>query len=352
MIRLAALIAVLGSAISPALAAPLVDATAPCVNSGRGAVRYVRDPILDAKSLRYCTGVDRWSLDLRDQGAVASAPTRPPARTVPAVDATALFTNDKGMSLATVDETHVRRVLYRCKAPCKTFKFSFSNPATDGMFAFVNAKRTLGAVLYHPDTENGLDSEVIAFDLVAGKQVGRIVAEDVDVLDHGFIVNYVKLSTAPRGSRSASLAAPDRVWKPLGSTDVIALRDEVRGEIVIQETTTGKVRVRIPHRRAQTGCVLRGTRRVAGRDQDLRDRLRRRRRRGPDDRRRGRQRSSRGSRPTVCSGRHAPPGSDARRSQRRMDRDARAAGRPLAQVLRVEFLAVERAPPTPARPRS
>lgn len=248
MRRLVLIAAVLGSAAlaaagpaAPAERPAMVDAPAPCVNSGQGAWRDVRDPILDAKSLRYCTGADCWSLDLAT-GVVSSAPARPPGPPTEAVSITTL-TNDKGMPLATVDETHVE--FCTGKAPCKTFAFSFANPASEGMAVRMNAARTLGAVLYMPDSYKALDPEVIAFDLVAGKQVGRQTAQEIDVLDHGFLVDGDKLYSAawkPIGP----LAAPDSGWKPLGSTDVIALRDETRGELVIQDTTTGKVRARIP----------------------------------------------------------------------------------------------------------
>ncbi len=202
----------------------------PCVNREKVGWRQVRDVVLEAKTLQYCTGDDCWSLELGTNKVVPVA-RRPPAPPAPAVD-----------THATVDETHVEF----CARTCKSFPLAFASPGTS-VIATMNAARTLGAVLHMPDIESGQSPEVIAFDLVKGKQVGRIAAERITPLDHGFLVDRATLYS-PTWRKLGALPAPDEVWIPLGSTDLIALRDDTKGDLVIEDTTTAKIRARIATR--------------------------------------------------------------------------------------------------------
>jgi hypothetical protein len=49
------------------------EAPSPCVNREDTWWRDVRDPILDATSLQYCTGADCWTLDLAANTVAAAA---------------------------------------------------------------------------------------------------------------------------------------------------------------------------------------------------------------------------------------------------------------------------------------
>jgi hypothetical protein len=152
------------------------------------------------------------------------------------------MTDGNGATLGTVDEKHVE--FCPSKGKCKTFKLKFGNPATNGVFVKMNDAHTLGAVLYLPDYENGLSPEVIAFDLVKGKQLAQLAGESIDVLDNGFLVDHETFYSAAF-KKVGKLAAPDRAWIKL-SSKLIALRDAETGEILIQDTTTAKLRSRIP----------------------------------------------------------------------------------------------------------
>jgi hypothetical protein len=52
----------------------------PCVNREATEWRAVRDPILDSRSLQYCTGKDCWSLDLATAAITGAANRAPAAR--------------------------------------------------------------------------------------------------------------------------------------------------------------------------------------------------------------------------------------------------------------------------------
>lgn len=232
-----------------ALADAPKDAAAPCVNRGGALVRQIHDVVLDAKTLAFCTGDDCWTLD-RATNAVAAAPKVTPAPAKPS-DPAGTLSDGKGTLLAVADKKHVEFCPkgVDVKAACKSFKLAIKTPAA-GVDPAMNATGTLGAVVYRggaePDDPNYGPSYVLAFDLVKGKQLGKLKASDVVVLDHGFVVDSATLYSdafRPVGK----LAAHDEVWIKVGpSTDVIALRDEATGEAVLQETRTGKVKARIP----------------------------------------------------------------------------------------------------------
>jgi DNA-binding beta-propeller fold protein YncE len=234
---------------SAALADPPANAPAPCVNRGLALVRPIHDVALDAKTLRFCTGDDCWTLD-RATNAVAAAPKVAPAPAKTS-DPAGMLTDGDGTVLATADKTHVEfcRRGVAVKAACKRFKLSLKTPAV-GVDPAMNATRTLGAVVYRgaaePDNPDHGPSYVVAFDLVKGKQLGALAGSDVAVLDRGFVVDSERLYSAalkPVGK----LAAHDEVWIKVGSsTDLIALRDNATGEVVLQDTRTAKVKARIP----------------------------------------------------------------------------------------------------------
>jgi hypothetical protein len=232
-----------------ALADPPSDAAAPCVNRGGALVRKVHDVAIDAKTLKFCTGDDCWTLD-RATNAVTAAPKVTPAPAKPSAPA-GMLTDVKGTALATADKAHVEFCPKgtAVKAACKSFQLAIKTPAA-GVDPAMNATGTLGAVVYRggaePDDPNYGPSHVVAFDLVKGNQLGALEASDVVVLDHGFVVDSAKLysdALKPVGK----LAAHDEVWIKVGpSTDLIALRDDTTGEAVLQDTRTGKVKARIP----------------------------------------------------------------------------------------------------------
>jgi hypothetical protein len=234
---------------SAALANPPVDAPAPCVNRGLPLVRPIHDVALDGKALRFCTGDDCWALD-RATNAVAATPKGAPAPAKPG-DPTGMLTDGDGTVLATADRTHVEFCPkgVAVKPACRRFKLSLKTPAV-GVDPVMNATRTLGAVIYRgaaePDAPDHGPSYVVAFDLVKGKQLGALAGSDVVVLDRGFVVDSEKLYSAalkPVGK----LASHDEVWIKVGtSTDLIALRDDTTGEVLLQDTRTAKVKARIP----------------------------------------------------------------------------------------------------------
>jgi hypothetical protein len=239
----------LAVAHSAALANPPVDAPAPCVNRGSPLVRPIHDVAIDARTLRFCTGNDCWTLD-RATNAVAAASNVAAAPAKPG-DPAGMLTDGDGTVLATADRTHVEFCPkgVAVKAACKRFKLSLKTPAA-GVDPAMNATRTLGAVVYRgaaePDSPDHGPSYVLAFDLVKGKQLGALAGSDVAVLDRGFVVDSEKLYSAalkPVGK----LAARDEVWIKVGSsTDLIALRDATTGEVVLQDTRPAKVKARIP----------------------------------------------------------------------------------------------------------
>jgi len=54
---------------------------------------------------------------------------------------------------------------------------------------------------------------------------------------------------SPTFKKVGKIAAPDRAWVKLGSTDRIALHDSDKGDLILQSTTTANA-IRIPHRAA------------------------------------------------------------------------------------------------------
>jgi hypothetical protein len=242
MSRLAAVTAVLCALPTGATADGVKPSPTACVNREHTEWRQVRDPILDAKALQYCTGNDCWSLDLAT-AAITSVPRRTPSPMV-AGDPAGSLTDGHGTTIATADDTHAEFCPHGEAASCKSIKYKVAAPAA-AVFPHVNAAFTLGAVFYRGVGDNDVQSYLVAFDLVTGKQLGQIPGENIEVLDHGFLVDQVTLYSAAF-KKIGKLAAPDQVWVKLGSTDRIALRDKVKGQILIQDTTTAKVKARIP----------------------------------------------------------------------------------------------------------
>jgi hypothetical protein len=249
LLRSVAVAVALAPVAAVALADPPKDAAAPCVNRGGGLVRRIHDVALDAKTLKFCTGDDCWTLD-RATNAVAAAPKVTPAPAKPS-DPAGTLSDGKGTTLATANKKHVEFCPKgtAVKAACRSFKLAIKTPAA-GVDPAINAAGTLGAVVYRggaePDDPNYGPSYVVAFDLVKGKQLGTLEGSDVVVIDHGFVVDSEKLysdALKPVGK----LAAHDEVWIKVGpTTDLIALRDETTGEAVLQDTRTAKVAARFP----------------------------------------------------------------------------------------------------------
>lgn len=223
------------------------DAPAACANRGFGLVRPLHHLALSATSLQFCLGDDCWSLDRATTKFVATgsiAPDKPHG----SGDPPNTLTDGHGVTLATADARHVQ-FCPKGRASCKSFAYKLTTPAA-GTEPSLNDARTLGAVVYRgasePDDPNAGPSYVLAFDLVTGKQLGKLEGSSVTVLDHGFLVDSAKLYDAKLAPVGA-LAAHDEVWIKVGpTTDVIALRDRDKGDIVIQDTRTAKVRARIP----------------------------------------------------------------------------------------------------------
>lgn len=224
---------------SSALAQPAPDeATTPCVNREKIAWRQVRDASLDAKTLRYCTGEDCWSLDLVKKliTPIAMIPVSKPA-----LGQSGSFV-DHGAQLATATETHVEFCPTGPDA-CKKFDFKIGNPAVNGVYPVMNDERTLGAVMYRGESEARQPSFVLTYDLTEGKLIKQIKANDVEVLGHGFLIDDVLYSNKVK--KLGKLAVPDQGWIRFAGTDLLVLHDTKRGAIVLQDTTTTKVKARI-----------------------------------------------------------------------------------------------------------
>jgi hypothetical protein len=243
MPRLAPPLALVIAAAGPAAADAPRPAPAPCVNRELTEWRQVRDVALDGKALAFCTGDDCWSFDLATRQ-VSAAPARPPAG-APPLDPAGLFTDGHGVTLATADATHAVLCAQGVAVPasCKVFRYHLPIAAA-GVFPRLNAARTLGTVQYDGVGDNDAPVCLFAFDLTSGRQLGELPGASITPLDHGFLVDDQALYSAAFRPVGA-LAAPDQRWVPLGGTDRIALRDEARGELVIQRTTTGQVEGRV-----------------------------------------------------------------------------------------------------------
>ena len=249
MNRLASIVALVGSLVvagpEAARAEAAKPATAPCVNREATAWRQVRDIVLDASSLQYCTGDDCWSFDLATH-TVAAVPKRLPLAPPATQDPPGVLTDGHGTTLATADARHVEFCPRgpEARSRCKSFAFKLPVPPA-AVYPKMNDARTLGAVVVRGEGDHDPPVWLLAFDLTAGKQVGKLEGSWISVLDHGFWVDHETFYSA-RFKKVGKIAAPDEVWVKLGSTDRIALRDRVKGDIVLQDTTTGKSR-RIPH---------------------------------------------------------------------------------------------------------
>lgn len=219
-----------------------VDAPAPCVNRESQWWRAVRDPILDATSLQYCTGADCWTLDLA-ANTVAPAPPRPQVR--PLRDEPGYLTDGHGTTLAHATETEVS-FCPRGPSSCRVFHYRFGNAAANGVFPMMNEARTLGAVIYLGESEAGDPSFVLAYDLVAMKPIVKRKASDLTALGHGFLLDGRELYSAG-WKKVGALAVHDEAWLALGATDLLALHDREHGTFVIQSAATGKVKARIAH---------------------------------------------------------------------------------------------------------
>ena len=226
--------------ISATAAADVKLAPDACVNRETTTWRQVRDPILDGTSLRFCTGVDCWSLD-RASGKVTATPTRDTPKATPR-DPSGTLTDGHGVTLATADDTHVTY----CPpgGTCTSIAYKVTARASD-VFPSANAALTLGALLYRGVGNNDVESFVLAFDIAHGKLLAQAPGQRIDVLDHGFLVDDTALYSG-KFKKVGKLAVPDRVWVPLASSDRVALHDYKAGKILIQDTTTAKVIARIP----------------------------------------------------------------------------------------------------------
>lgn len=227
----------------PVAAKPrLADAPAPCVNREDQWWRPVRDPLLDASALWYCTGADCWRLDLASN-TIAPAPARPAVR--PPRDRQGERTDGHGTLLASADETQVA-FCPGGEGTCRVFHYKFDNRAVNGVYPTLNDERTLGAVTYRGEEENGAPSYVLLYDLVKRKPIATLKADGVAVLGHGFLIEQSDLYNAA-GKKIGALAVPDQGWKRLGKTDLIALHDPQNGAFLIQDAATGKLKARIAH---------------------------------------------------------------------------------------------------------
>jgi len=228
--------------ISPALAEPSKPATTACVNRENTEWRQVRDPILDAKSLQYCTGEDCWSLDFGTT-LVSAAPKRPLAkRNRPKAGE---LGDQQGKPLATADETHVTFCLSG-PSSCKSFNYKLANPAVNGVYPLVNDEHTLGAVMARGESEAKQPSFIFLFDLVQGKQIAKVQGREVSVLGHGFLIDETTFYSAAF-KKLGKLAGADQAWERLGTSDRIAIHDVKKGGFVIQDAMTGKAQRLIPH---------------------------------------------------------------------------------------------------------
>jgi len=218
------------------------EAPSPCVNREDTWWRAVRDPILDAASLQYCTGADCWTLDLA-ANTVAAAPPRPQVK--PLRDRQGELTDRHGTLLASAGETQVS-FCPGGEGTCKVFDYKFADPPVNGVHPVMNDERTLGAVIYRGETEAGAASFVLAYDLVKRRSIGKLAAHEAAVLGHGFLIDETTLYSAA-WKKLGTLAARDQAWERLGTTDLLAIHDTARGTFVIQDAATGKVKARIAH---------------------------------------------------------------------------------------------------------
>lgn len=207
---------------------PAKDAPAACVNREKTAWRQVRDATADASTLTFCTGDDCWAYHLVAKS--VSAIGKLPAGSKPA--------SPEGTATATHAEF--------CTAPgaCKGFDFKLPSPPVNGVSAIMNTEHTLGAVMARGESEAGKPSTVLTFDLVTGKPIKQLRANDVVVLAHGFLIGDDQLYNA-KMKRVGKLAVADGGWERIGTTDVLALHDKVKGAVVLQDATTAKVLGRI-----------------------------------------------------------------------------------------------------------
>ena len=129
------------------------------------------------------------------------------------------------------------------KASCRSFKLTFPARAASVEPA-MNDARTLGTVVFRGEGDQDPPTWLVAFNLTTRKQVAKLEGSSLQALDHGFLLDHQTLYS-PRFQPIGKLAAPDRAWVKLGSTDRIALRDADKGEIILQSTTTAAA-VRIP----------------------------------------------------------------------------------------------------------
>jgi hypothetical protein len=220
----------------------VADAPGPCVNREDHWWRPARDPIVDAKSLQYCTGADCWTLDLASN-TIAAALSRPETR--PRRDRQGEFSDGHGTLLASASETQVS-FCPGGDGTCRVFSYKFDNRAVNGVSVMLNEERTLGAVIYQGESEIDDPSYVLAYDLVKMKPIAKVQAHDVSVLGHGFLINDKVLYSAA-WKKVGVLAAYDQAWERIGRTNLLAIHDTKNGAFVIQDATTGKIKARIAH---------------------------------------------------------------------------------------------------------
>jgi hypothetical protein len=215
--------------VGAAHADPMTEAPSACVNREKQAWRQVRNAHVEGGALQFCTGDDCWSYDLVKKwvSPLAKLPVLP-KHGFPASDATAT-------------ETHADF----CMAPnnCKAFDYRVANQEVTAVRAFMNDEHTLGAVLLGAETEAGKTPSSILFDLTSGKEITRVRTLDVTILHRGFLIANTLYDAKMK--KLGKLAIPDIAYEEIGTTDVVAERDEKKGAVVLQDLATAKVLGRI-----------------------------------------------------------------------------------------------------------
>lgn len=216
-------------------------APSPCVNRGvrEGARRTMHDATATNGALAYCTGEDCWSLDLATS-AFTSIPTIKPA--APPISRDGEGKSPDGRASATATE-----VAFCPSGPtsCKQFTYKFEFQPQNGLYPMINAAGTLGAVVYAGVSEDGEPSYLLAYDLAAGKLIKQVklTASHTDVFRSSFLLDNTFYSA--KWKKLGKLAVATADLDPITGTDLVAVSDADRGDVIIQDTATGKAHARI-----------------------------------------------------------------------------------------------------------
>jgi hypothetical protein len=238
----AAAVAVLGSLVTSAHARPVEQlAPTPCVNHSVSdhPGRDVHDVTATAAALVYCTGGDCWSLDAASS-AIASVASIAP-RSQPAIR------QGEGKS-ADGRATATPTAATFCPsdpASCKTFPYKFAFQPQSGLYPMINAAGTLGAVIYKGLGEDGDPSYVLAFDLVAGKPIKQVTGTSATVYARSFLIDNAWYSAKLKKLGKLAVTDANADPTPITGTDLVALSDQKRGDLVLQDAATGKALPRI-----------------------------------------------------------------------------------------------------------